>query len=173
MAHVQLPRLVINSTILKSVPHIFCQRPFPSYASDVTSTLTIGKLAQAACVPASTIRYYERVGLLSPAERTRGNYRVFHHDSLERVRFIRAAQKHGFSLDDIRKLVELRDDPSHACQEVQELILSRLTGIAGQARELKRIESELHSLLAICKASESQGSCAVISDIDRESTPVS
>ena len=65
---------------------------------------TIGQLAKEANVPTSTVRYYERVGHLQPDGRSSGNYRVYSPAALKRLRFIRAAQATGFTLDDITTL---------------------------------------------------------------------
>jgi DNA-binding transcriptional MerR regulator len=75
--------------------------------------LTIGQLAKAAEVPTSTVRFYERRGLIGPDACTRANYRTFTAQTLERLRFIRAAQASGFSLKDIREMLALAhfDEP--------------------------------------------------------------
>lgn len=67
-------------------------------------TYTIGQLARAVGVPTSTVRYYERIGLLQPDGRTAGNYRLYGKEALECLRFIRAAQATGFTLEDITHL---------------------------------------------------------------------
>jgi len=69
---------------------------------------TIGALARAAEVPTTTVRYYERTGLLPPEGRSGGNYRSYSVRSLERLRFIRAAQANGFTLDDVKRFYEER-----------------------------------------------------------------
>jgi DNA-binding transcriptional MerR regulator len=89
---------------------------------------TIGQLAHAVGVPASTLRYYERAKLLRPDGRTGGNYRVYGASALERLRFIRAAQANGFTLDDILALLSFRDGATARCKEVQRLIKDRLRG---------------------------------------------
>ncbi len=58
---------------------------------------TISQLAKAADVPTTTVRYYERIGLVQPDDRSQGNYRLYRNDSLRKVKFIRAAQAIGFS----------------------------------------------------------------------------
>ncbi len=73
------------------------------------STYTIGKLAKAAEVPVSTVRYYEKRGLLTPDQRTPSSYRLYGEESLQRLRFIRAAQTSGFTLEDIAMLLDLRE----------------------------------------------------------------
>ena len=66
---------------------------------------TIGQLALEARIPATTLRYYERIGLLLPDDRSQGNYRLYGAASLRRLQFICAAQSIGFKLDDIRTLL--------------------------------------------------------------------
>ena len=68
-------------------------------------TLTIGKLAKAGEVRVDTVRYYERMGLISPFERTESGYRKYSQESIKRLRFIRKAQGLGFSLEEIKILV--------------------------------------------------------------------
>ncbi|MCI0657218.1 MAG: MerR family transcriptional regulator, partial [Acidobacteria bacterium] len=80
--------------------------------------LTIGQLAKEAGVPTSTVRYYERSQILQPEGRTQGNYRIYGPGALERLRFIRAAQSHGFTLDDIESLFAFRDGGTAPCKEV-------------------------------------------------------
>ena len=63
---------------------------------------TISQLAKAADVPTSTLRYYERVGLVIPETRSHSNYRLYGDESLEKLKFIRAAQAVGFTLEDVK-----------------------------------------------------------------------
>ena len=63
----------------------------------MASPYTIGQLARAAGLPTSTLRYYERAGLLEPTGRSEGNYRLYGEEALERLRFIRAAQATGLN----------------------------------------------------------------------------
>ena len=104
---------------------------------------TIGQLARAANVPTSTVRFYERLGLLKPDARTSANYRTYSARTAQRLKFIRAAQATGFSLKDIREMLALTyaDDPP--CAEVAALIDHRLDDIRQRLRELKRVERAL------------------------------
>src|SRR5713101_6862644 len=86
----------------------------------------IGQLARAAGVPLSTLRYYERAGLLSPTGRARNNYRFYTQDALQIVRFIRAAQATGFTLDDVGTLLTLWNGHTALCQDVQPLVARRI-----------------------------------------------
>lgn len=119
--------------------------------------LTIGELAKAAEVPTSTVRYYERAGILRPRGRSAGNYRVYSEAELERLRFIRAAQATGFTLDDIQALLR----PA-ACGRVQGLIEERLEQVAERMSELRRVQRVLKSALAECLEHEESGRCRII-----------
>lgn len=125
--------------------------------------LTIGKLAAAACVPITTVRYYERRGLLRPATRLgSGSYRVYGKRELARLLFVRAAQRAGFSLRDIAALLSFRDGLTSPCKEVQTLIEERLRSVRERLEELKKIEHVLCSSLAACRRFERTGRCKVI-----------
>ena len=84
---------------------------------------TIGQLAREADVPTSTVRYYERRGLLRPDGRSEGNYRMYGEATLERLLFVRSAQVAGFTLTDITALLDFRDGDAAPCKEVQDLII--------------------------------------------------
>lgn len=129
----------------------------------MTSGYTIGKLAKEAGVPTTTVRYYERRGLLRPPSRVgSGNYRRYGEDELEQLRFIRAAQSTGFALDDVATLLGLRDGATEPCPDVQQLIEERLTDVAERVTDLKRVEGVLKKSLRMCRQKERTGHCEVI-----------
>lgn len=129
-------------------------------------TYTIGRLAQAAEVPISTIRYYEQRALLRPEHRTESNYRVYGDASLRRLRFIRIAQQSGFTLEDIALLLQFRDgSASKACKQVERLIDGRLNQITEQLRELKRVQKVLKTTLDWCRNPRVKGRCGVLDDL--------
>ncbi len=123
---------------------------------------TIGQLARDAGVPTSTIRYYERRGLLAPSGRSCGNYRVYGPDEAERLAFIRAAQTAGFTLADIEALLRLQDERTPACAEVQQLLSARLGEADEQLRQLRALRKTLGRWMDACKEAERGGRCAVI-----------
>ena len=86
--------------------------------------LTIGEVAQGAGVATTTLRYYEREGLLAPTDRSRAGYRLYDDGAVQRLEFIRAAKAVGFTLDDIRALLELNGDSP--CKQVHSLIERRV-----------------------------------------------
>jgi DNA-binding transcriptional MerR regulator len=123
---------------------------------------TIGQLARAAGVPTSTVRYYERIGLLHPDARTAGNYRLYSEEALERLHFIRAAQTTGFTLEDITVLIQLRNATPHVCQEVQLLIEERLSDLQRRMADLRHVQRVLKSTLKTCREMQWSGRCHII-----------
>lgn len=91
--------------------------------------MKIGVLARKSGVPVSTIRFYEELGLITAVGRTEGNYRYYGLGAADRLRFIRAAQASGLSLEDIRMLCQFDDGAMKPCKDVQGIIESRLTVI--------------------------------------------
>ena len=123
---------------------------------------TIGQLARAADVPTSTVRYYERRGFLRPDSRSKGNYRIFGTDALERLRFVRSAQAAGFTLSDITALLGYRDDDAAPCKEVQGLIAARLDQVVEQIKHLKVVDRMLREWMKVCREAERSGRCGVL-----------
>ncbi len=126
---------------------------------------TIGQLAQAAGVPTTTVRYYERVGLVGPEGRSEGNYRLYGDASLQRLRFIRAAQAVGFTLDDIRTLLIAEDGSVPSCGDVQALISARLADVEQRLQDLYAVKRVLQSALQKCQRSDADEPCCVIASL--------
>jgi DNA-binding transcriptional MerR regulator len=123
---------------------------------------TIGQLARAAGVSTSTVRYYERMGLLQPAGRTVGHYRLYGGEALEQLRFIRAAQATGFMLKDISVLLQFRDATPDVCHDVQGLIKERLADLEKRMADLRHVQRVLHATLRRCRETERSGRCHII-----------
>lgn len=137
--------------------------------SEVAS-FTISELAQAAGVPTTTVRYYERAGLLLPTARSGAGYRLYGAEALERLRFIRAAQAVGFALGDIASLLELEANGAALCQtEVSSLLERRLAETEARLRDLKRVKAHLSKALTRCRTST--GECAVMRELSTNQKP--
>jgi MerR family mercuric resistance operon transcriptional regulator len=121
--------------------------------------MRIGQLARSIGVNVETIRYYQRIGLIDLPAKPYGGYRSYNDQDLRRLRFIRRAQRLGFSLDDIRALLELS---SADCQQVQKLALEKLTLVKGKLRQLRRIESALTKTIKQCAKRRTPESCPII-----------
>jgi MerR family mercuric resistance operon transcriptional regulator len=134
-------------------------------------TYSIGQLAEAAGVPTSTVRFYERAGLLKPDARTGGNYRSYGERSLERLRFIRSAQATGFSLDGVRELLSLTYSDEPPCEEVLTLTKKRLDEVRERIKELRHVEKVLAASLADCCTGKSPDLCNEISRLQSSVVP--
>ena len=123
---------------------------------------TISQLAQAAGIPTTTVRYYERVGLVEPEDRSAGNYRLYSEESLHKLRFIRAAQAIGFTLDDVKALLSTPSNTASSCREVQSLIKNRLAEVDRRLKDLRHVQRVLKVSLEKCKDAEQADCCHVI-----------
>lgn len=128
---------------------------------------TIGQLATEANVPSSTIRYYERRNLLHANSRSRGNYRLYDDNTLERIRFIRSAQEAGFTLGDIESLLRYRDNnDGDPCFNVQDLITARLNQVREKLEHLATVEGLLTEWLNVCTTVCKDGKCGVLAGLN-------
>jgi len=136
-----------------------------------TDGLTIGALADAAEVHVETVRFYQRKGLVAQPRRPHGGIRRYADADLARVRFIKSAQRLGFSLDEIGELLKLEDGT--LCRVARGIAERRLADVRARLTELNRIESALAKLVRQCGASRGAAKCALIGSLQRSSNPES
>ena len=110
--------------------------------------LKIGEVSKRSGVGVEALRFYEKSGLLDRPSRTFSGYRVYSADVLERLAFIKQAQALGFSLDEIRRIVEDARRGESPCDEVREIVRRRLSELDERLRELHRYRDELRHTLA-------------------------
>jgi DNA-binding transcriptional MerR regulator len=110
-------------------------------------TLTVSQLAERAGVRADTIRYYERIGLLPAPARSPAGYRAFDEATVERLRFIRGAQRVGLRLRDIAELLEAADRGQCPCGHTEVLLRGRLAEIDAELGRLAALRTQLARLL--------------------------
>lgn len=108
--------------------------------------MRIGELAERAGTSVKTIRYYDRIGILHPQERSDSGYRLYGDDALARYRFVRAAQAVGLRLGEIREIIALREGGRPPCDFVVDLIGRRATELDGRISELVTLRDELRRL---------------------------
>lgn len=106
-----------------------------------------GELARLAGVSADTLRHYERVGVLPRPPRTAAGYRRYPASAVDRVRLIRRALAIGFSLDELRRILQSRDRGGTPCQGVRALAASKLSQLEQRIAELEGLRDQLRSLL--------------------------
>ncbi|MDZ7791060.1 MAG: helix-turn-helix domain-containing protein [Xanthomonadales bacterium] len=112
---------------------------------------TVGRLAKATGTKAVTIRYYDRLGLLPSAGRTESGYRLYTTTERDRLLFIRRSRALGFSLDDIRELLDLADQKASSCAAVDAKVEEQLVRVRTRLRDLQALETELEHLSDCCE----------------------
>lgn len=122
--------------------------------------LTIGAFASAAGVNVETIRFYQRKGLLPKPDKPYGSIRRYGASDVTRVRFVKSAQRLGFSLDEVTELLKL-EDGAH-CDEAREQAERKLADIRIKLADLRRIERVLAELVERCCAATGQVRCPLI-----------
>jgi Cd(II)/Pb(II)-responsive transcriptional regulator len=127
--------------------------------------LTIGALAQHMQCQPETIRYYEREGLLPPPARSSGNYRLYDKPHLERLGFIRRCRSLDMTLDEIRVLLHLRDNPAENCREVTTVLDAHIQHVADRIVDLRTLKRQLRGLRRLC--AQEQDGCGILKELAR------
>lgn len=127
-----------------------------------TQRFTIGKLAEETGVKVVTIRYYEQIGLMPVVPRTDGNYRTYSLEQRRRLHFIRRCRDLGFTLDQIRDLLRLSSEKTHACAEVDRIAEQHRRTVEEKLADLTRLARELRRLSACCRGKGIIADCRII-----------
>jgi MerR family transcriptional regulator, mercuric resistance operon regulatory protein len=125
--------------------------------------MTIGRLAEETGVHFETIRYYQRLGLMPTPSRPRGSVRRYGSDAAERLRFIRRAQGLGFSLDEVKLLLDLA--VGEHCGETCTLAERKLRIVEAKIAELQRIQAALRKLIRACGVGSQGHGCPIIENL--------
>ena len=129
----------------------------------IFENLTIGVFAKAARVNVETIRFYQRKGLLPEPDKPYGSIRRYGEADVTRVRFVKSAQRLGFSLNEIAELLRL-DDGAH-CDEASHLAEHKLQNVREKMADLARMEAVLSELVCACHARKGNVSCPLIASL--------
>jgi DNA-binding transcriptional MerR regulator len=115
---------------------------------------TVGELAAAVGVPPDTVRYYERSGLLKPPRRTAAGYRSYDDGAVDRLLFIRGAQRLGLRLADIGTLLEIRDTGTCPCEPAGDLLRRRLAEVDAEISRLLALRAEMAAMAEALPAAD-------------------
>ncbi len=126
--------------------------------------MNIGAAARHSGVPAKTIRYYESVGLIAPAERTAAGYRFYDTRGVETLRFVQRARSLGFSVDDVGSLLALWQDRQRSSAEVKALARRRVDDIDRKIAELTEMRATLTDLMQRCHGDQ-RPDCPILSGL--------
>ena len=132
------------------------------------NSLSIGQIAKRAGVAIDTVRYYERSGLLRPADRLASGYRRYGEPELRRLRFIRRAKALGFTLEEVRELLALGSQESVA--GIKQAAEAKLGDLDRRLAELQRIREGLCALVAACPGHGRADACPILEALNQEET---
>lgn len=113
--------------------------------------LSIGTLAKRTGTKVQTIRYYEQIGLLPEPGRTEGGQRRYGREDLDRLAFVRHARQLGFSVDAIRELLDLSDNPGRSCAKVDRIAQRHLREVEARIARLEALRTELGRMVLECR----------------------
>jgi len=132
------------------------------------NSLKTGELAKQAGVNVETLRFYEREGLLAEPPRRPSGYREYPPDTVQRIRFIQRAKELGFTLREIKGLLQLRVDPDTTCAEVKEHAAEKIADVKQKISDLKKIERALNKLMNTCRGSGPIDDCSILKHLEKE-----
>lgn len=135
--------------------------------------LQIGEVATQTGLSIDAIRFYEREGLLRMAARSNGGFRLFSKSDVDELSFIHRAQELGFSLQEIRELIGLKNAAHPDCQQVEQLLEHKIILVREKIASLRKLERELQRAMANCESNLRNAShgqvedCPVLNDISQ------
>ena len=124
---------------------------YSHYRVKLMKQYTIGELSKRTDTKVVTIRYYEGLGILPIAPRSKSNYRVYGQDQLERLLFVRRARALGFTLQQVRDLLTMTEQKGRDCCAVDEIARSHLADVERKVADLSRLANELKRVLRQCR----------------------
>lgn len=130
------------------------------------ASLRSGEVARQAGVNVETLRYYEREGILPEPPRRMSGYREYPPETVDLICFVKRAQELGFSLREIRALLDLRKVPRRASKKVRRLVQDKLNEVKQKIRDLQAMQQALSDLLCACEESDSAATCPIIESLN-------
>ncbi len=124
-------------------------------------TMKIGNVAKLAGTGIETIRYYEREGLLLEPERRPSGYRQYDEATVDRLEYIRRAKELGFTLAEIKELLELSFAPSN-CEHIRLRAETKITDIESKIRNLQQMKRSLSKIVKRCRTKNSTDECLLV-----------
>lgn len=126
--------------------------------------LNIGEAASAAGVSAKSIRHYEAIGLIPPANRTWANYRLYRPADVQTLGFIKHARALGFSIEQVRELLSLWQDRNRSSADVKKLAMQHVEELDTRIRELQTMRNTLRNLATGCHGDD-RPECPILDDL--------
>ncbi|WP_421774942.1 MerR family transcriptional regulator [Gracilimonas sp.] len=133
------------------------------------TTFKIGEVARRAKVNKETVRYYEKRNLIPDPDRRRSGYRIFTKRHIDQIKFIKRAQELGFTLNEIKELLELRMKEDTSCHEIKKEAEVKYKDVVTKIEDLQRIKETLTSLIDSCSGAGPKGDCPILEALEGES----
>lgn len=133
-----------------------------------SGVMSIGEAASQSGVPPKTIRYYEEIGLIAPAERLENRYRAYDDNDVQTLRFIQRARSLGFSLKEVASLLSLYRDRRRASRDVKRLALAHVTELDRKIAEMKAIRDTIANLAERCHGDQ-RPECPILEELETAS----
>ena len=130
------------------------------------NSLSIGQVAKATNLSVDTIRFYEQKELIYRPPRTPSGYRQYTPDVIRRISYIKRAKNCGFTLEDIKELLTLRNSSSAKCADVKRRVNEKISEIKSKIDDLERFREALGELDAICKGKGPISECPILDALD-------
>ncbi|MBS0199190.1 MAG: heavy metal-responsive transcriptional regulator [Proteobacteria bacterium] len=130
--------------------------------------MKIGQLAQRAEVNIDTVRYYEREGLLPKPERLSSGYRIYGDSDVKRLRFVRRAKALGFTLPEIRELLELSRSREDDMAAMKSAALGKIVDVKARIAELERMRIALEGLIESCPGHGALDQCPILNALSED-----
>lgn len=127
-----------------------------------------GKAAELAGVNKETLRYYERQQLLPVPERMESGYRLYSERHVDQIRFVKRAQELGFTLSEVKELLNLKMDDNTTCSEIKQEAEQKYRDVIAKIEDLQRIKATLTDLIDSCEGSGPIGDCPIIEALEGE-----
>jgi Hg(II)-responsive transcriptional regulator len=131
------------------------------------ASMKIGAIAKRSGIGIETIRFYEREGLLQKPLRQPSGYRQFDESTLERLEYIRSAKELGFTLSEIRTLLELSFSAHASCEHIQQKAEDKLADVEEKIRSLQKMRRSIKGLLKRCRAKNAAVDCPLVHKTSR------
>ena len=134
---------------------------------DIT-TFKIGEVSSRAQVNKETVRYYEKRNLIPEPDRRRSGYRIFTQRHIDQIKFIKRSQELGFTLSEIKELLELRMDEHTSCSQIRKEAQEKYQDVVQKIEDLQRIKKTLIDLIDSCSGDGPKGDCPILGALEGE-----
>ncbi|HEX5373531.1 MAG TPA: Cd(II)/Pb(II)-responsive transcriptional regulator [Aquabacterium sp.] len=133
--------------------------------------MKIGELARKTNTPVETIRFYEREGLMPAPVRSEGNYRIYDQHHMQRLAFIRRCRALDMTLQEVRALLALMDQPDSSCEQANQLLDEHIEHVTRRIAELTALKHQLSELRALCDSGHRADQCGILNALTTSPSP--